>query len=40
VGSVGGLAIEVNDAAMLGDLVMRMMWRESVGRLVTGSLKQ
>ncbi len=32
--------MEVGDAAMLRDLMTWMMWRVSVGKLVTSSLKR
>jgi hypothetical protein len=34
------MAIEVDNAAVLGDWVSQMMWRVSVGKLVMGSLKR
>jgi hypothetical protein len=34
------MAIEVSNAAMLGDWMMWMMWRVSVGKPVTGSLER
>jgi hypothetical protein len=40
VGSVGGMAVEVGNAAMLGNWMSRMLWRVSVGKPVTGSLKR
>jgi hypothetical protein len=40
VGSVGGMAVEVGDAAMLGKWMLRMMWRVSVVKPVTGSLER
>jgi hypothetical protein len=33
------MAIEVGDAAMLGDGMTQMMWRVSVGKPVRSSLK-
>ncbi len=39
-GSVGEMAIDVGDAAVLGDWMTWMMWRVSVGKPVTGSLER
>jgi hypothetical protein len=39
-GSVGGIAVEVGNAAMLGKWMLQMMWRVSVVKPVTGSLKR
>jgi hypothetical protein len=33
------MAIEVGNAAMLGDWMSQMMWRVSVGKLMMGSLE-
>jgi hypothetical protein len=38
-GSMGGMAVEVGNAAMLGNLMLWMMWRVSVGKPVSDSLK-
>jgi hypothetical protein len=40
VGSVGGMAVEVGNAAMLGNWMLRMTWRVSVEKPVTDSLKR
>jgi hypothetical protein len=37
---MGGMAVEIGDAAMLGNWMSRMMWRVSVGRPVMDSLKK
>jgi hypothetical protein len=34
------MAIEVSNAAMLGNWMSQMMWRVSVGKPVTGSLER
>ncbi len=39
-GSVGEMAIEVGNAAVLGDWMTQMMWRVSVGKPVMGSLER
>jgi hypothetical protein len=39
VGSVGGMAVEVGNAAMLGNWMSWMTWRVSVEKPVTDSLE-
>jgi hypothetical protein len=37
---MGGMAVEVGNAAMLGNWMSRMMWRVSVGKPVMDSLER
>ncbi len=39
-GSMGGMAVEVGNAAMLGNWMLQMMWRVSVEKPVTDSLER
>jgi hypothetical protein len=36
----GGVAVEVGDAAVLGNWILWRMWEVSVGKPVTGSLER
>jgi hypothetical protein len=39
-GGGGVLAVEVGNAAVLGNWILRRMWEVSVGKLVMGSLER